>query len=171
MTVIRPNVSRVTTRYAAIGTSAWVAIRLGVDVTSGFIHVEDGAAYIIRGREQAGVTFFDGTAIADNGDGTVTIPAADHGLTDGDDIIIPVNQTTNYAGTFTLEAATDADNLVITVDYVAETPAATAYCLGYKDYHGTGDIEFDRVNALEPICWIKAVADTINVSVFAEGVL
>ncbi|MBU2647875.1 phage major capsid protein, P2 family [bacterium] len=65
-----------------------------------------------------------GITVEDNGDGTVTIPLANHGFVIGANVTIV--STTNYNGVFELEAASDAHNLVITSAYVEETLAGDA---------------------------------------------
>jgi len=65
----------------------------------------------------------DNTAVVDNGDGTVDIAITAHGQTDGNKVVIA--GTTNYDGVHTLLAAPDANTIMITATYVAETPAGT----------------------------------------------
>lgn len=73
-----------------------------------------------------------GAVVADNGDGTVTIPLANHGFVIGAEVVIA--NTTNYNGEYTLEDASDAHNLVITKAYQAETLDGDADITQYPDF-------------------------------------
>ena len=67
-----------------------------------------------------GVIAYKAPAAADNGDGTVSLPAAGHGVSSGD--AITISGSAAYSGTHTLPAQTlgDADHIVITAPYTAE---------------------------------------------------
>ncbi|MBU0777466.1 hypothetical protein KKF82_04320 [Patescibacteria group bacterium] len=68
---------------------------------------------------------FSVAAAVDVGGGLVKLPIPTHGMAEGN--IILINGTTNYDGVETLptQAAGDANNLIITATYVAETFAIT----------------------------------------------
>ena len=89
----------------------WVPIQFPVDIKGLSISIDAGTVYF-DGVANGSKAWFDAAAVTDNGDGTITIAAADHGFTDGDDITI--YGTTNYNETVTVLAAGDADNLVVT---------------------------------------------------------
>jgi hypothetical protein len=57
-------------------------------------------------------------SVTDNEDGTVTMTDEDHGLSEGDQIIVA--GTTSYNDTFTVESVTDEDNFVVTATFVAD---------------------------------------------------
>jgi len=61
----------------------------------------------------------DRAAAADNGDGTINITCTDHGLSEGDVILIQGADV--YNGVYTLASGTADDTLVITTTYVART--------------------------------------------------
>ncbi len=158
-----------TRRYAGIDTTGFDGISFPYDVKEFLIHIEGSSAVgIIRGTLPGGKSFLDHADVVDNGNGTVTIPAASHGFLDLDPIII--HGTTNYDGTHTVLAAGDANNLVITATFVAEhIPASTAYAIGYHDAHLTSD-GFDFwlpvcLEADETLLSFQAPAATKNVSV------
>lgn len=73
-----------------------------------------------------------GAVVADNGDGTVTIPLANHGFVIGAKAV--VSDTTNYNGEYELLEASDAHNLVITKAYNAETLSGDAAVTQYPDF-------------------------------------
>ena len=73
-----------------------------------------------------------GITVVDNGDGTVTIPLANHGLAIGAKATLA--NTTNYNGAKKLEAASDEHNIVITATYQAETFGNDADITQYSDF-------------------------------------
>ena len=201
----------------------WVPIQFPVDIKGLSVSIDAGTVYF-DGVANGSKAWFDAAAVTDNGDGTITIAAADHGFADGTSITIygtdfynetvtvlaagdadnlvvtptahvatlddvaavdsgggtvtlaaeghgflagdtvTIASTTNYNGVEVLAAGTDADNLVITAAYVAETistatatglvqevfPATTAYALGRR-YPS-------RTTTSSPFVWPIAVA-------------
>ena len=67
--------------------------------------------------------FFNAGAAVDKGGGKVGIPDTAHGFADGQSILIA--GTTNYNGTFTVDATSSANEIVITATFVSETFAIT----------------------------------------------
>jgi hypothetical protein len=67
--------------------------------------------------------FFNAAAAVDKGAGKVGIPSTAHGFPTGQSITIA--GTTNYNGTFTVDATSTANEIVITATFVAETFATT----------------------------------------------
>ena len=67
--------------------------------------------------------FFNAAAAVDKGAGKVGIPDTAHGFATGQSITIA--GTTNYNGTFTVDATSSANEIVITATFVAETFATT----------------------------------------------
>ena len=67
--------------------------------------------------------FFNAAAAVDKGAGKVGIPDTAHGFATGQSILIA--GTTNYNGTFTVDATSSANEIVITATFVAETFAVT----------------------------------------------
>lgn len=118
----------------------------GTDYYDGTWTLETGttADHIVI-TPDAHVLDLEGVVVADAGGGKVTIPYEDHGFNDGDSVTIA--NSDNYDATYTLDAASDADNIVITAVYAAETfdagvtltgfvtetTAVTDYAVGYAD--------------------------------------
>lgn len=153
-------------------TNAFLAtpIALLFDFKGVTIHLEGSfPIYTDRGDRPAGKAFLDNDDVVDNEDGTVTIPAAGHLLVELENVTIV--GTTNYDGTYPLLAASDANNLVITADYVAEEIPATAFAIGYRDAIFTSD-GYDLTlplvkDELQPLINRKLTALTGYVSIWA----
>lgn len=104
-------------------------IKFPVDCKEIAFRVVSGT-FLTRGNSAGSVAYFDAGAAVNDGGGLVTLPAALHGFVATDSVVI--TGPTNYAGTFTLEAGTDANNIQITATYVAETLAVTDYMVGHR---------------------------------------
>lgn len=65
----------------------------------------------------------DAAAAVDKGSGLVGIPATAHGLSTGQKIVL--SGTTNYDGTYELDATSSTNEMVITATYAAETFGGT----------------------------------------------
>jgi len=111
-------------------TETFSAVRFAADIKGLAILVSSGTL-VMKGTSPGNVISLNNAAVVNNGDGTVTVGATGHLLTDGDEFVIPVGQSTNYAGTHTVLAAGDANSLVFTHAFTAETIASGAYAFGY----------------------------------------
>ncbi|MFA5868038.1 MAG: hypothetical protein WC891_08835 [Actinomycetota bacterium] len=94
-------------------TSSFVPFQLAGDIKGFDLYVISGTA-VVRGTSPVSVALLDAGALTDNGDGTVTIPAANHGFAHDGSVYATIAGTTYYDGYWLLEAASDANNLVIT---------------------------------------------------------
>lgn len=165
----------------AITTSAYTEIKFPMMTDGWGFWVEGCDMYYREVGPPQSIVYLDAGAVVDNLDGTVTIAAALHGLTEGDTIVIPGRkkegaqkfQPENYASednTLVLEAAGDASNLVLAMDYVAETILAGAFVLGYKDikYPQYASKDISRVTRpFETLFKAKAVSGSGTVHVHA----
>lgn len=77
--------------------------------------------------------FLNAAAAVDKGGGLVGVPSTGHGWTTGKSITL--TGTTNYDGTYTLDATTSANELVITATFVAETFATTDTASPNEDFN------------------------------------
>lgn len=165
----------------AITTSAYTEIKFPVMTDGWGFWVEGCDMYYREVGPPRSIVYLDAGAVVDNLDGTVTLAAAGHGLTEGDTIVIPGRkkegaqkfQPENYASednTLVLEAAGDANNLVVIMDYVAETILAGAFVLGYKDIkilQNREDAEDKTTRPFETLFKAKAVSGSGTVHVRA----
>lgn len=90
----------------------------------------------------------EGVAAVDGTSGKTSIPATSHGLNPGDEIVI--FGTVNYDGSYVLDAASDADNLVFTHVYTAETfPAGATLEETPASYQADATVEFQNFSDLK----------------------
>lgn len=117
-----------------VTSAAWVEVKFPV-YCNAWTMWTSGGSVLARGRNHGTLVALDAGAIVDNEDGTISIGAAGHGLTDGDTIFVPNGEIGIVpGGNYTLEAATDADNLCITATYGdGETLVAGKVVHGYID--------------------------------------
>ena len=94
-------------------TTNWQDLIFPIDVKQVSVYVVSGIL-VLRGTVPIHRSYLDAAAVVDNLDGTVTIAAALHGLTIGDDATF--YNTDYFDGTWELEAGGDANNLIITPD-------------------------------------------------------
>lgn len=150
-------------------------LRFGRDIKGCSVYVESGTV-IKRGVEPISVAYLDAEAAVDNEDGTVTLAATAHGFTQDDSV--EIYGTTNYdTGADDREESQTAlnldsvatDSVTITATYVAETPPATAYMIGYRDSQHAALSSFDIpvvVEKMQPVCTLSA-SSTAVVSITA----
>jgi hypothetical protein len=149
--------------YQTIGATFRDVI-LGIDCKGFYIEVETGTL-TLRGLQPASVAYLDAAAVVDNLDGTVTIACAGHGYPDDSKIRfyqpydveaaagahVPLTQ---YPAEYTVLAAGDTDNLVVTATYAAKTPTTSYYAIGYRDITlaaGSGRGFPTAVKAMQPL--------------------
>lgn len=137
--------------------------------------------------------FLDAAAAVDKGGGKVGIPSTGHGFSSGDDVTF--QGTTNYDSGYTLDAATTANEMVITETYTAETFAGTETVFGEgrgsQDrpkprfilpttdrlllMHITHGSDAERIRAgsealtNEDLCWFTGKADITYISTENSG--
>ena len=136
-----------TNRFALTTTIA--PIFMAYDCKEILIHYESGAVlYTLSGTIAGRKWFFTETAsaTADGGNHTI-LHSTGHGLTAGDSVIIVgCVKTTDHTtvlvpnGTYVLEAAGhDADHIEVHSPYIAGTPDATGYIIGWRSAVITAD--------------------------------
>lgn len=82
----------------------------------------------------------DAGAAVDNGSGLVGLPSTAHGYVSGEKIV--VIGTTEYDGTYTLDATTSTNQLVVTATYVAETFDGTEQAfIKDNEFHAADNIQ------------------------------
>jgi phage tail-like protein len=142
----------------------WLPVRFPMDTYGWTFQVISGTL-VWRGRIPVAMVSLDENAAVENiGNGKVSIAATGHGLTVGDPIQIPEKCSPNLRGEHVLDAATDADHLVVAAPYVAEVIGANKYVIGYKDHPeytaGRGDGELELTVAEVPLFYARATDPT-----------
>lgn len=151
-------------------TTAEKTIYFGRDIKGCAFYVESGTV-IDRGVQPVSVAFLDNSAVVDVEDGTVTLAATGHGFTAGD--FVEIYGTTNYdTGVDDREASQTpvelesvaTDTVTITATYVAETIAAGAYLVGYRDAQHVAASSWTipiAVERMTPICTLSASSTAV----------
>jgi len=168
----RKNRPRIADRWQGIGNSAWVPIVPNWNIASGVLMVEGGASCYFRGNTAGGhrALFDEGEPDVNAGGGVVTLPATAHGLVvDGTETCL-ITGWPAYDGAYTILDTSTVDTIDITADFADENVPDGAQIRGQGNYDAvlTGDMEFTDVNGGEIFCYLKAVSDTINVSLIGE---
>jgi len=127
----------------------WLDIQFIHDIKGLTIAVESGTVYF-DGTMDSSKAWLDNAAAVDSGGGTVTLAAAAHGFAHDGSATCTISGTTNYDGTFTILAASTADNIVITDTFVAETIPATAYATGRRYPTRTAGQSIEIPTAVDP---------------------
>ena len=124
-----------TNRFEITATAA--VLRMAYDFKEAIIHYEGaGAAFSMQGTIPGRKWFIDATAIEDSGDNVIIHSTASN-LTIGDTVIIAGCATSGGTvlvanGSYVIQAGSDADHIVVPATYVAGTPVATGYVIGYR---------------------------------------
>lgn len=147
-------------------TTSFQELKFTRDIKSCSITVVSGTL-VVRGDFPINRVPLNHSAVVDNGNGTVTIACTGHGFSDSDPVrfyntsaegadLIPLP---DYPDEYTILAAGDANNLVITADYTALTPITTDFALGYIDptYIAAQGLPFALVKRImQGLCQVKA---------------